>query len=324
MDYKDRIGNSYESSEKLGINVVDLYGSGIAGKPRVLISKYTLSDEKILAGNIVTLTLFIENTHTRAVQNIKTSLGVIKVEESNGSSTGGTVFSPVDGSNSFFIQQIPAHTTMEKSIDLYVDPNAAAKTYIVPITIEYEDQRANSYTAEEMVNIPVTQECKLQILSVEVPPNAFVGQPVYISAEFVNVGKVDLNNFIVILEGDFHKEQASYFVGNLQIGSSDFYQGVVYPEKEGTLSGTLIFSYIDNNNREVQVEEPFQFEVLGARPMEPFPGEGSPPMDQGPGERRSGFTRLLLYVIPIAAVAVAAFLFWRRKKKKKDEEFLDA
>ena len=104
------------------------------------------------------------------------------------------------------------------------------------------------------------------------PPTAFIGQPTFIGAEFVNVGKVALNNFIVMLEGNFHKEQASYFVGNLQIGASDYYQGIVYPEKEGTLSGKLVFSYIDNNNREVQVEEPFQLEVLGARAMEPMPG----------------------------------------------------
>ena len=76
------------------------------------------------------------------------------MEGSDGTETGGTVFSPVDGSNSFFIEQIPARTTVERSIDLLVDPNATAKTYIVPITIEYEDQKANSYSVEEMVNIP--------------------------------------------------------------------------------------------------------------------------------------------------------------------------
>lgn len=323
MEYKDRIGNSYQSSETLGINVADLYGSGTFGKPRVLISKYTLSEEKILAGNVVTLSLFLENTHSRPVQNIKTSFGVIQVEEGSGASSGGTVFSPIDSSNSFFIQQIPAQTTIEKTVDLYVDPNATAKTYIVPITIEYEDQRANQYTADEIVNIPVTQECKLQILSTEVPPTAFVGQPAYIGAEFVNVGKVALNNFIVMLEGDFYKEQASYFVGNLQIGASDFYQGMVLPENEGMLSGKLVFSYIDNNNREVQVEEPFQIEVQGARPMEPLPGE-MPPEFQEPGQGGGFFKKALFYIIPLIVLAAVAIFIWRRKKKKEDEEFLDA
>ncbi len=328
IKYKDTIGNSYESSETLGINVADFFGAGSLGKPRVLINKYTLSDEKILAGNIVTLSLFIENTHARPVQNIKTSISVIKVEGSDGTGagTGGTVFSPVDGSNSFFIEQIPARTTIEKKVALLVDPNATAKTYIVPVTIEYEDQKANSYSVEEMVNIPVTQECKLQILSTEVPPMAFIGQPAFIGAEFVNVGKVALNNFIVMLEGDFRKEQASYFVGNLQIGASDYYQGVVYPEEEGTLSGTLVFSYIDNNNREVQVEEPFQLEVQGARPMEPMPGDMPPEMmDPGANAGGSSLIKILLYIIiPLVILAAVAIFLRKRKKKKENEELLDA
>ena len=57
-----------------------------------------------------------------------------------------------------------------------MDPNATAKTYVVPVTIEYEDGNAKSYEVEEMVNIPVTQESRLQVLSIEVPPAAFVGQ----------------------------------------------------------------------------------------------------------------------------------------------------
>ncbi|HHT47617.1 MAG TPA: hypothetical protein GX004_10105, partial [Firmicutes bacterium] len=133
--------------------------------------------------------------------------------------------------------------------------------------------------------------------------------------------------FIVMLEGNFHKEQASYFVGNLQIGASDYYQGIVYPEKEGTLSGKLVFSYIDNNNREVQVEEPFQLEVLGARAMEPMPGD-MPPEMMDPGAKAGGGStkKIFFYVIPIVILAAIAIFLWRRKKKKQmeDEELLDA
>lgn len=321
LDYTDRTGQSYDSSETLGISSASLDSSAtVAGNPRVLINKYTLSDAQILAGNIVALALFIENTHARPVHNIKVSFGVIQVE----GETGGTVFSPVNGSNSFFIQQIPARTTLEKSVDLYVDPNAAAKTYIVPVTIEYEDENATAYSVSEMVNIPVTQECKLQILSLEVPPEAFVGQPAFVGAEFVNVGKVTLNNFIVMLEGDFHKEQASYFVGNLPIGASDFYQGMVFPEEEGTLAGKLIFSYIDHNNKEVQVEEPFEMQVQAMAAMEHYPGE----MEPGMGDHQQGGSLkriLLFYVIPLAILSLLGIFLWRRKKKKeKEKEFFDA
>ncbi|NMB42147.1 MAG: hypothetical protein GX996_09460 [Firmicutes bacterium] len=320
LSYSDHRGNSYTSEETLGIP--SSAAEKAAGTPRVLISKYTLSDEKILAGNIVTLSLFIENTHARPVQNTKVSFKVIEVEDS----AGGTIFSPVDSSNSFFIEQIPGRTTLEKSIDLLVDPNAVAKTYIVPVTIEYEDENANSYTVDELVNIPVTQECKLQILDLELPPVAHVGQPVFIGAEFVNVGKAVLNNFIVMLEGDFHKEQASYYVGNLEIGASDFYQGMIYPENEGTLAGTLIFSYIDNNNREIQIEEPFEIDVQPMGEMEHFPGEFPEGHEPGmPGGPFSRIKKILLYAaVPVIIALAAGIYLWRRKAKKKNEEFLDA
>jgi hypothetical protein len=254
------------------------------------------------------------------------------VEETGGSgglSTGGTVFSPVNSSNSFFIQQIPARTVLDRSVELLVDPNAAAKTYVVPVAIEYEDEDANPYKVEERVNIPVTQESRLQILSIEIPSTATIGQPAFVVAEFVNVGKVVLGNFIVMMEGDFPKEQASYFVGNLEIGNSDYYQGIIYPDKEGTLEGELIFSYIDNNNREVQVTEPFQIEVTsmeenGFASGDMLPGEmqrpGSPPRGGG-----NGGIKFHWIIIALAVVAgIAGLLLRRRILKKRDEEFTDA
>ncbi len=333
LEYKDQTGNLLGPvSETLGISAADLgeRESSPQGKPRVLISKYTLSEEKILAGNVVTLELSIANTHTRPVQNIKVSLGVYQVEGGSGSGTaGGTVFSPINSSNSFFLERIPARTTLELSVDLLVDPNAAAKTYIVPVTIEYEDEEAKGYEVREMVNIPVTQESRLQVLSVEIPPVAFVGQPLFVSAEFVNVGKVDLGNFIVMLEGEFHKEQAAYFVGNLQIGQSDYYQGIIYPDKEGTLKGELIFSYLDNNNREARVIKPFQVEVQAGpemggpfeREMPPYPGGPGSPFPGGAG----GGKKLFYYLGGAGLLLAAATAFaLRRRARKKGEEYLDA
>lgn len=329
IEYKDANRNPVPAStETLGIAASQVGVDAAAGEPRVLISKYTLSEEKILAGNIVTLSLFIENTHSRPVHNIKVSLGILMVEGtgSNTTTSGGTVFSPVNSSNSFFIQEIPPKTVLEQSLDLLVDPNATAKTYVVPVTIEYEDGNAKSYEVEEMVNIPVTQESRLQVLSIEVPPEAFVGQPAFVSAEFVNVGKVDLGNFIVMMEGDFRKEGASYFVGNLGIGMSDYYQGIIYPEQEGTLEGELVFSYIDNNNREIRVAEPFQIEVMPMMEMEPFPEGEMPPGIKRPGGPGEGNSKKYIWLV-IAVVIVAAaggFFLRRRSLKKRNGEFFDA
>ena len=252
--------------------------------PWVIVNKYTLSAERILAGNTVALNLYIENTNPHMVKNVKVSLGVIKIEDAGGEGrTGGTVFSPVNSSNSFYVDSIPGKTIIEKKVDLYVDPNAAAKTYIVPVEIKYEDKDGKTLTSEELVNIPVTQECKLEVLDLELPTEVFIGEPVFVGAEFVNVGKVVLDNFMVTMEGDFPKENATYYVGNLDIGASEFYQGTIIPEKEGKLEGTMVFSYIDNNNQSVRLEKPFALEVM-ERPVMPVDKDGfeeTPGIDEG-------------------------------------------
>lgn len=291
---------------------------GEVGTPRVMLGKYTLSQSQVLAGDTVTLTLYIENNSPREVRNIKISLGVIQIS----GETGGTVFSPVNSSNSFYVERIPARQTYMHSVDLYVDPNAAAKTYIVPVDINYEDKDGKSYQVDELVNIPVTQESRLQVLSVEVPPVAMMGQPISVAAEFVNVGKVALKNFLVSIEGDFHKENATYFLPSLEIGASDYFMGMIFPQTEGLLEGTVVFSYTDHTNKEVRIEKPF--EVMVQPMVEPeFPGEFPEP--GFPGEKPPLAERVkqnLKWLIPAALVlAVAIVLFVRKRRAARGEMF---
>jgi hypothetical protein len=312
---------------------------GASGKiPWVIIKKYTLSDEQVLAGNTVVLKLFVENTNNKDVYNAKVSIVDIQLEDNK---KGDTVFSPVDSSNTFYIEKIPGKTTVAKEIALYVDPNAQAKTYNVPIEIKYEYDNGQQNTVNERVNIPVTQECKFEVLSVEVPPMAVIGQPTPVAAEFVNIGKVALTNFMVNMEGDFQKENAVYYIGNLETGMSDFYQAMVIPQKEGNLEGKIVFTYIDNNNKEVRVEKPFTLKVEG-RP-EPLPGgemgpggkpgviEGKPGMPSLPMGPDGPKTSLLVKfknnwksLILLIIVIIQGIFIWRlRRKVKENGEFFD-
>lgn len=237
LEYSDRSGQKFTAEQTLGLSSADIGATG--STPRVIISKYTLTPEQVFGGSLVTLALEIENTNLKPVHNVKISLGVVRLENER----GDTVFSPVNSSNSFYLDYIPGKNVVTKEIDLFVDPNAGARTYIVPVTIEYEDDSGNPLTVEEMVTIPVTQESRMEVITVDIPPQAFAGQPVPIGAEFVNVGKVALDNFMVALEGDFPKENASYYVGRLEPGMSDYFQGLAFPagdgiRKEGLSSAT--------------------------------------------------------------------------------------
>jgi hypothetical protein len=287
----------------LGIKTVQ-----VVGTPRVFLKKYTLSPSSILAGDTVTLSLSIENSSSSDVRNLKISLTAVPAE----SSTGGTVFSPVNSSNSFFVDRIRGKQTYTKSIDLYIDPNAAAKTYLVPVDILYEDLQGNSYAASEMISIPVLQESRLQVLSVDFSAMAPLGQPSPITAEFVNVGKVALKNLLVSIEGDFLKENASYFLASFEIGQSDYFQGFIIPQEIGLLEGKVVFKYTDNTNQDVVVEWPFQMDVQEMGMPGPYPPDPFPP-DYPPDSGRSFLTWLIPLVV--LGVILGVILIWRRKKK---------
>jgi hypothetical protein len=305
-----------------------------AGNPRVIINKYTLSKARVYGGDRVTLTLYIENTNKRQVENLKISMGVLKVEENSAggsttTSSGGTVFSPVDSSNSFYIDRIAGQSVVVKAIELYVDPNAQAKTYIVPIDIVYEDNTGKDLTLQELVNIPVTQEARLHVVSTSIPADGSMGQPIPVMAEYVNTGKVALDNFMVAVEdsqGKFELADAIYYVGKVDIGASDSYSGMIVAKEEGVLTGVLVFSYTDNNNQPVRQEYPFEINVQPAQPVDAGMAEGMPGnggMDMAAGNPVLGFLRNHWLPLAMAVVALGELIYILRAKKKAREEFFN-
>jgi len=254
------------------------------GTPRVMLERHALSAERIFAGSTFTLALYIRNNADRSVGNIKISLDSIQVTGTGtGGTGGGTVFSPLDGSSSsFFVDEIAAKAQLVKEVTLFVDPSAAAMTYTLPISIEFEDEEGTSFSVNESVNIPVLQETRIQVLSVDIPKTASAGQAVPLSMEFANTGRIALNNVFVEIVGDFPKENATYFVPRLEIGMSDFFQGMIIPAEEGTISGNLVLTYLDALNQEIKIEHPFTLTVEPMMdmpvdmPLEPMPETGGP------------------------------------------------
>ena len=80
---------------------------------------------------------------------------------------------------------------------MYTIPDAQAKTYVVKALFEYEyeeDEQLKTNNMEDLFGIPVIQSAKLEVTDVIVSEPAFVGEPVYVSSEFYNTGRVKLSN----------------------------------------------------------------------------------------------------------------------------------
>lgn len=315
--------NGSEKPQEIVLNMPLPLQENTGGKePKVIIERYNVEPSKVLAGNYVTLNLFVENTNSMPVNNVSIQLDVpTETSSSGGTVSGGTVFSPVDSSNTFYIDRIEGKETALKTISMYVDPNATAKTYIVPVNIKYESTDGTKYESSDNVNIPVTQESKIEIISSNIPTAGNVGEPMNLSMEFVNVGKVNLTNFKVRMEGDIPgKEENVYYLGTFNAGESNEYSATIIPEMEGTLSGSIQMSYIDADNQNVSMEIPFSCEIGAAidygdmndLPMEPIEEPGL--LDK----LKQHWLPILLGVI----ILLQAIVLIRIKRKAKAEEEL--
>ena len=207
---------------------------------------------------------------------------------------------------------------------MYVDPNASAKTYIVPVNISYEGTDGTKYTAGDNVNIPVGQESKVDIISTNVQSSGNVGEPLSISMEFVNIGKVNLTNFKVSLDGDIPgKGENVYYIGNFNVGDTDEYSAMIYPENEGILAGNIRISYIDGDNQEVIIDEPFSSEIGPAIDYSAMMEPVMPMPEPEPTFAEKLKSNLLTIIIGIVAIAEGAILFKSKRKEKAEEELID-
>lgn len=319
----------YTGSEKAQEMVVNLPLplTSAGGKvPRVIINKYTVSPSKAYAGSHVTLNLYVENTNAKEVRNVQISLKVPTNESSNSTVvSSGTVFSPVDSSNTFYIDRIAGKSVAQKEITMYVDSNAAAKTYVVPVSITYESLDGDAYEAEDNVNIPVGQESQIDIITHSVAKDATVGSPAEYSIEFVNAGKVAVTNLKAEIKGESPVfENQVYYIGNFDVGATDTFSGSFIPDTVGELSGNIVLSYTTTDNEDVVMEYPFTVNVEEMVIPDIDPNDpGMEPNDDGNNflDTLKGHIKDIIFIVIIAVLA--GIIIRDKRKKKADEELLD-
>jgi hypothetical protein len=287
---------------------VEKEGEGSSSIPKIIIDQYSFNPHIVKAGENFDLNVsFLNTNRSKAVQNIKVFLTVDEETQKSGS-----VFTPVNSSNTFYIDYITPKSRVEKDIVMYTVPDAGPKTYTIRVNLEYEDLDGNQYNPVEFIGIPVVQQTKLETTDINLPPEAFVGEMIPISFELYNMGKVTLNNLMIRMEGNFQTEDANYFVGNFDAGNTEYYETMITPTEPGLLEGNIILSYEDSNGETVEITKNFSLNVMEA-PTEEFPPEGpNPEMN-----RKGGIKKILSWVILIAVMAATVFIIVRKKIIKR-------
>ncbi|SCY95187.1 COG1361 S-layer family protein [Alkaliphilus peptidifermentans] len=309
-------GETQSIQQYVGINVDR--SSSDNTTPKIIIDQYVFKPNIIKAGDNFDLSVSFLNTNaTRSIKNIKVFLTADEETEKDGKT--GNVFTPVNSSNTFYIDSIQPKSKVKKNLTLYAIPDAKAKTYTITANFEYEDSDGNKYEATELIGIPVVQPSRLEVSTISLPPEAFVGDSITIFLEFYNTGKVTLNNLMIKLEGEFETQSRQYFVGNLESGRSDYYDTYITPINPGLLEGNIIFSYEDSAGDYIEVIKELSINIME---MEQFPEDW---MDFPPEFNDEPWFKIILknkfvWALVIILIAVGGFLIRKRIKKKKGME----
>ena len=294
--------------------------------PKLIIDRYEFTPKLPLAGNEFEMNLSFYNTNAKkAVKNIKIDLTSQDTTDNNSNTSGSSVFTPVDSSNTFYIGRIAPNGKVEKTIKMFVVPDATAKTYTITANFEYEDDENNEYKSSENIGVPVYQESKLDIDPINYQTNAFVGDNIPITANFYNTGKVTLYNFKVTLTADNATiNNGTYYIGNFNSGGQDIYEGSIMPNEPGEVKAQLKFTYEDSTGEVKEQVEDINITVDEAPPMDPELGPDGMPMPDGNMAVDVPWYKNPLFYIPTALVLLGAigFVIFKKIKNKNKEKDL--
>lgn len=298
-------------------------GKPEAGKnvPKIIVKSYSSTPTLVKAGEKFTLDLEFLNTHaSKTIRNIK---GNFVVTES--SNETGNVFSPVDCSNTFYIDEIAPKGTYDWNLTLFTIPDAKSKTYTVTISFEYEDVEGNPYKTDEIIGIPVYQPSRFETSEIYVPSESMVGQPTYISFEMYNMGKTAIYNIKLSVEGDFDAQPKSNYFGNFESGYREYFELMLTPMMPGQAKGRIIFQYETASGEQEEIVKEISMNVMEMPIMDggDMPVDGKP-IEPGMEESPKGFFQSIWFYIILGVVVVGVvvlIIVLVKRKRKKDKEF---
>lgn len=276
ISYLD-LNNEKVTDEKtlyiMGVLSQNESGTSTSGKPKVIIESYATTPKSIVAGDQIKFVFNFKNTSKdKNVSNMKITISSKEGE-----------FMIANGSNTFYVDSLPAGATMTKSIDLNVKQDLSSKSYPLDISFDYEDSSADAYTANEVINIPVVEYSNLVINSVYIS-ESMVGSPTTLSFDYVNMGKAKVSNLTASVSGDYMSTQDINYIGNLEAGNSDYYDFQVTASKEGENVGTLILTFEDSSGKKINVTKQFTGYVMADFGSNDDPGMYDPGVDVMPEE----------------------------------------
>lgn len=290
------------------------------GQPKVIIGNYQSAPVVVKAGEQFELQLGFLNTHNqKSVHNLKANLTVREEGEKN----TGSVFTPVNASNTFFIQDMAPGEMVTETITLYTIPSAVPKTYEISLEMEYEDAEGNPIKATENIGIPVEQVTKLEIADVQVD-TVEVGMEAYLTARVYNTGKTSISNVKIKTVGEgFDVKENTMFIGVMEKGANESYEPIIIPNQGGTLQGQILIEYEDVSGAVQSMVHDFEMEVMESMVFPEGDGMLPPTEEVIPESEKAGIPWPVMLGLALGALIAAGITALVLKKRRKKQEELE-
>lgn len=297
-------------------------GEGAGSTPKLIVESYSISSDKIYAGETFDVTVTLRNTSSSEdIQNLqigfKDTQEVAKLVPASG------------GSNTLYIKKIAKGDSVTEVISLQTAPDTEAKAYTLGLDFSYEGASDNkAYTAGETIAIPILQKIRVKFDDPTIyDSEAWVGQSCGMYVRMYNMGKSSLYNCMIEVEGEGLEMEETYFGGNISSGSTMSADFSVIPSVAGEIQGEVVITYEDVYGEPSEERLPFTLmvneEVTFDDPMMGM--EGMDGMEvYGPGMEESGggmpWWGWALCGLGVAALGVGGLMIYRKKRARHLED----
>lgn len=297
-------------------------GEGAGSTPKLIVESYSISSDKIYAGETFDVTVTLRNTSSSEdIQNLqigfKDTQEVAKLVPASG------------GSNTLYIKKIAKGDSVTEVISLQTAPDTEAKAYTLGLDFSYEGASDNkAYTAGETIAIPILQKIRVKFDDPTIyDSEAWVGQSCGMYVRMYNMGKSSLYNCMIEVEGEGLEMEETYFGGNISSGSTMSADFSVIPSVAGEIQGEVVITYEDVYGEPSEERLPFTLmvneEVTFDDPMMGM--EGMDGMEvYGPGMEESGggmpWWSWVLCGLGVVALGVGGLMIYRKKRARHLED----
>lgn len=309
-------GNQREYYEYVS---VPIQHSGGNLSPKLILTDYHIQTEQVFAGEGFPIAFEFTNTsESKAIYNVKVTL-----------SAADHIFTPVESSNSFFIDQLAVKQSLQKEIQLKANYNAEPQNHEIEVKMDYEDQEGKAYSTSDTVSVPVWQVLMPRVSKIDMPEFVEANMPMSFSFDIYNIGKAEIRNLFVEVVGDeVIDQQGEIYLGNLPEGSDTYYDGTLLFESEGEKTATVVIKYQDDAGNEFRETKDIQMTVEAPVPFdEEMMMNGEMAFDEYPMEQpffSRAWVKWTIGFILLGAVLTGFVIFLKKRKARKQVEQYDS